>query len=279
MIGRVLGGLEVLAVVVAALAIARFSTGDDPDLTTAGMVALVTLVWLAYRIALWRWFRDRAWLGGSPVPGSLPPELAAAADRVEASTVEYAGKRWRTASAAVELGPDGAGTGSHRLPALLGSGQGVLISLGLIGTFLGLSIGLYEAVPKMFPAEHADSADVRHTEGTAGAAVASVPADPLTNMKGGMKDLLGGARLAFAKSVAGVAFAMLWGLRLRHAETRRDDYLDGVSDELDRRWPLLTPQQLQLHVASEITRTNTILAEIAQSAAAESTRTELERTS
>ena len=274
MVERVLGVLEVATVVVAAAATARFAFGSDPDPTTAGMVALVALVWLAYRRALWLWLQDRPWLGEVPSDeAELPVELTTAMERVEASTVEYGGKRWRTVSAALEIGSDGASTGSLRLPALLATGQGVLISLGLIGTFLGLTLGLMSAVPKLTAADRPAVAEQAASGATAGQSVAGPSSgdDRIAGMQDGMEDLLGGARLAFAKSVAGVAFAMLWGLRLRHAEARRDEHLDALAEELDRRWPLLTSQQIHLDAAA---KANEILEKLVASATAEGARAE-----
>jgi len=274
MVGRVLGVLEIAAVVVAAAAIARFAFGSDPDPTTAGMVALVALVWLAYRGTLWLWLRQRPWLSEVPAEGAeLPAELATGTARVQASTVEYGGKRWRTASAALEVGSEGASTGSLRLPALLATGQGVLISLGLIGTFLGLTLGLMSAVPKLTAADRPAVAEQAAPGATAGESVAGPSSDDdrIAGMQDGMGDLLGGARLAFAKSVAGVAFAMLWGLRLRHAEARRDEYLDALAEGLDRQWPLMTSQQIHLDAAAKV---NEILEKLAASTTAESARAE-----
>lgn len=238
------------------------------------MVALVALVWLAYRGTLWLWLRQRPWLSEVPAEGAeLPVELVAGTVRVEASTVEHGGKRWRTATAALEVGSDGASTASLRLPALLATGQGVLISLGLIGTFLGLTLGLMSAVPKLTAADRPAVAEQAALGGTVGESVAGPSSgdDRIAGMQDGMGDLLGGARLAFAKSVAGVAFAMLWGLRLRHAEARRDEYLDALAEGLDRRWPLLTSQQIQLDAAAKV---NEILEKLAAITSAEGARAE-----
>ncbi len=285
MVGRALGALEAAVGTAALAAIVYYSTGADPQMTTAPMVGLVTVVWLTYRIALFLWVRERSWMGAPWISGGdIPHELKAGIDRVEASIVEFGGRRWRTASAAMEVGADGASVTALRPPALLATGQGVLVSLGLIGTFFGLTLGLTDALPNLIDRRGDGAAQ---TTPTSGAAVAGVPAEDagkdgssdneteIEKMQGGMEALLGGAQLAFAKSLAGVAFAMLWGLRLRHAESRRDEYLDGLAHDLDGRWPLLTSQHLQLHAASEIARTNGILADLAAGVAAEQGRAEV----
>lgn len=283
MIGRWLWVIEAAAGAAAVAAIAYF-VWAGADWTTPFMVGVVTVVWAIYRVGLHLWLRDRPWLATlHHADTPVPPELKAGVDRVEAGRVEFAGRSWRTSSAASEVGADGASVALLRPPALLSTGQAVLVSLGLIGTFLGLTLGLTHALPNL--TQRDDAAPFVASAGeTSGSAVAAAPVEPdassrddseIDKMQKGMGELLGGAQLAFAKSLAGVAFAMLWGLRLRHVESRRDEYLDSLAEELDARQPLLTQQHLHLHTATEIAKTNCILGEIAAGVAAERERSEV----
>lgn len=282
MIGRWLWVLEAAAAAAAVSAIGYFAW-SGADWTTPFMVGVVTVVWAIYRVGLQLWLREHPWIAVVRQPDApVPPELRAAVERVEAARVEFTGRAWRTGSAASEVGADGASVAMLRPPALLSTGQAVLVSLGLIGTFLGLTLGLTHALPNLTDRGEAPPVAIAGAA-TTGSAVDAAPVGPgasspegseIDRMQKGMGELLGGAQLAFAKSLAGVAFAMLWGLRLRNAEARRDDYLDTLADELDGRFPLLTQQHLHLHAASEIARTNTLLAELAHGVAAEHGRSE-----
>lgn len=100
----------------------------------------------------------------------------------------------------------------HLLPSkmtvhsLLSVGQALLISLGLFGTFFGLSMGLLEAIPCF------DTSSVGYT----GCYKSSTPVDQqgIEAMTYGMNKLLGGARTAFSKSLTGLglgtAYLILW---------------------------------------------------------------------
>lgn len=113
----------------------------------------------------------------------------------------------------------------HLLPktmvvsALLSVGQALLISLGLFGTFFGLSMGLLEAIPCF---------DVKSLE-----YAACFPPDTPTGEQGiqamtnGMNKLLGGARTAFSKSLTGLglgtAYLILWKEFLKaQIETKKE---------------------------------------------------------
>ncbi|MBI2571718.1 MAG: hypothetical protein HYV63_32310, partial [Candidatus Schekmanbacteria bacterium] len=251
-----LGVLELLACAGAVYWVVRFALpGAHRDPLTAIMISVVTVAWFLYWWALRRWWNaGRDWLEREPdSAGGVPQELSHVADAVSASPVELGGRTWRITSAAEALATGRRGAADLALPELLGTGQTVLISLGLMGTFLGLTIGLMQAVPKLTGAEH--------VAGSSAIVAAGVPApasgDPqsddagtIEGMQEGMTDLLGGARLAFAKSLAGILFAMLWALRLRSAEARRGERLAAWARMLDSRFPLLTERHAHLHLIS-----------------------------
>lgn len=282
MIGWVLWVLEAAALIAAIVVVGHF-TRSGADRTTPLMVFVVTVAWIAYRVDLQLWLRKHPWIAADRQPEApVPPELKAAVERVEAARVEFNGRVWRTGSAASEVGADGAAVALLRPPALLSTGQAVLVSLGLIGTFLGLTLGLTQALPNL--TQHGETApNVASSGETSESAVAAAPFEPaaaskddavIDKMQKGMGNLLGGAQLAFAKSLAGVTFAMLWVLRLRYVESRRDKYLDALAEELDARLPLLAQQHLHVHMATEIVKTNSLLDKIAAGAAAERERSE-----
>lgn len=100
----------------------------------------------------------------------------------------------------------------------LSAGQPFLVSLGLFGTFVGLSYGLLESIP------YIDQQDADHAARVSEVAT-NTPEENLgaAAMQVGMSKLLGGAKTAFSKSVAGIglglSYMLLW--RLAQAEHRR----------------------------------------------------------
>lgn len=93
------------------------------------------------------------------------------------------------------------------IPSVLSLGQNLLISLGLIGTFFGLTLGLFDAIPLFAKG------------GT-------------ENMTDAMEALFGGAKLAFAKSLAGVMAAALWSFRYAMIESAWERCYHGYLDFL-----------------------------------------------
>jgi hypothetical protein len=116
---------------------------------------------------------------------------------------------------------------SHPLhpPAFLTLGQGVLISLGLAGTFYGLTAGLMGSVDKL-SGDQAESAL-------------------------GMSILLGGAKLAFSKSLAGVVFAMVWGFYHHHLLRHRDCLFAALLRSLEESHPALSQEELLVRMITE----------------------------
>lgn len=100
------------------------------------------------------------------------------------------------------------------MPPLLPAGQPVLISIGLFGTFLGLSYGLMYSIPCIDPnaAGHAACIEEIVASGTPPAEAEAA------SMQYGMSKLLSGARLAFSKSVAGIGLGLSYMILFRLAE-------------------------------------------------------------
>ena len=125
--------------------------------------------------------------------------------------------------------------------------------LGILGTFIGLSAGIYLAHESL----------VAPTELAGGTAQA---ADPNAIMVG-MTDLLGGAALAFVTSVCGLSASLTFGWYSRHRIDTVRQAIDGWNHALDERVELVTVEQLagqqleQLVVQStQLKRFNTDLA-------------------
>lgn len=105
-----------------------------------------------------------------------------------------------------------------RLPGWLGTGQAVLVTLGLMGTFIGLTIGLFEAVPLLAGAH--------------------------PNPDEAMTLLLGGARLAFSKSVAGMYWSVVWLFFFREAEQEYDEIFQDLATYIDDSVPRASVEAL-----------------------------------
>lgn len=233
--------VEAIAAVAAVAAIWFFHT--DP--WTAVFIGISLSIWILLRGLLWDWRRHRKWFESKPSDNAdLPDVLRAAVAQFTSGTTELDGKRWRTRSIEDDIHPESSGfSESLGLHPLFSTGQAVLISLGLIGTFFGLTIGLVEAVPLL----------------------SGVNASP-EDIQKGMKALLGGAQLAFTKSIAGVFFGMLWAMRLRATEHSRDRWVDSWVSYLDGKWPLLTPEQLQVRLLNQARIQESLLREVLTSA-------------
>lgn len=194
-----------------------FGANIDRDYPTAIMLAVVGLCWGLYSYWGRRWQRSLPQLRPDVSPGGA---VATLLDRLAKPQLVTVGTERRLRAGAadaiieeVSKRPDPLGP-----PYWLATGQGVLVSLGLIGTFLGLSVGLLGAVDKL-------------------------QGDPEA-MQEGMQALLGGAKLAFVKSLAGVLCAMVWGLRYRRLEEDRDTLLGACKDWLEERYPPVSAEDL-----------------------------------
>lgn len=201
-------------------ALFKFAVGSDADLLTFVMVGLVAIVWLTFTVTAWR---------RPPNPVDEQRPLAEwLLGRARLAVLPVVGQDRLTQGAAAALVAEAAERPDWRLPGWLSTGQAVLVSLGLVGTFLGLTWGLIHA----FPSLTIDPKDV--PEGTTPAEV----------QMEGMRALLLGAQLAFVKSLAGVWCGMLWGLRYRQLEERHADELSGWSDWLEEQFPSISTAQL-----------------------------------
>ena len=151
--------------------------------------------------------------------------------------------------------PADLGARELQMHAWLPSGQAVLISFGLFGTFLGLSMGLMESIPCI------DADTPGHAECVAGVLSAAVAgglspesaqaeAENLA-MQQGMSYLLSGARLAFSKSVAGIGLGLSYLLLFRLVARRRSDHIARIRHEHPRVDPVVTQLQKILEAQPE----------------------------
>ncbi|MEQ1502361.1 MAG: hypothetical protein ABMB14_09025 [Myxococcota bacterium] len=191
---------------------AAFHFRTDP--WTSGALVVVGVSWLLYATAALRWRRQ--------VGSAKEALVEALTGRAEGLAVRIEAEDRLELGAATQLIEDAeTRTASWNPPGWLSTGQAVLVSLGLVGTFLGLTLGLVEAVPKLQGSPE--------------------------EMQGGMQALLGGAQLAFVKSLAGVACAMIWSLRFRNLERIQVDLMHEAQRELANRFPIISAHALLVH--------------------------------
>jgi chromosome segregation ATPase len=181
------------------------------DALTVAMVAIVAVVWGGLLTGSVRWER------GLAQPRTLAVPIRALVDR--------GGRPQLAASEAEAVCDQLADEADLEPPWWMATGAGLLISIGLAGTFLGLSLGLLQTVPLLVGAQ-----------ASAGSDAADVTA--------ALMPLLEGAKLAFVKSLAGVVLGTLWTLRM--AELRH--FAAGARAHLRARlldtFPPVTPEAL-----------------------------------
>lgn len=150
-------------------------------------------------------------------------------------------RRTRSAAEALRHGNTSVHTAISPFP-WLHSGQAVLVSIGLFGTFFGLSLGLRESIPCIDPqnGEHAACVEEALAAADDGG---EVDGDTLA-MQMGMSRLLGGARTAFSKSVAGIGLGMSYMLLWRLAERRRSRLLHSLTRRVDGWHTFVSPDEL-----------------------------------
>lgn len=189
-----------------------------PDPISLIFVSSATLVFCVPLFTLWS--RLRVSPAYAPANGSSPDT-----DRILQLVGEH-GLRAPDKSAALRMSPNEA---LRICPQLVNDAvqlgglqhvQALLISLGLVGTFVGLSMGLQSAVPCIDPNDagfEACKTAAIQALGEAGEKLTDAE-KPGAAMQRGMSALLGGARLAFSKSIAGVGLGVLYLFALRNVE-------------------------------------------------------------
>jgi hypothetical protein len=193
----------------------------DGDPVSSAFVGLAGVIFYASVLYLW----GRSALRSAPLSER---GRAAASDDVQQRlralgtlrTAPDGGASLRVPAAeALRLHPQLISDATH-LGAWLPQVQAVLISLGLVGTFVGLSMGLMDAVPCIDPNDpgFAACADAAAHAGAATGELAAGATREAAALRWGMSALLGGARLAFSKSIAGVGLGVVYMLLLRHVE-------------------------------------------------------------
>ena len=180
----------------------------EDEWSTAGMLVVV---WFAFTLFTAFGYRY-AWKTRAAVPVREAELRRAATGR----TVKVAGVEHLPSDAAEAVLSV---TDADAPPSWLGLGQNVLVSLGLVGTFLGLTIGIYSAADGIVS-----------------------PKPEL--VQEAMSDLMGGAKLAFAKSLAGVLAAMIWSFRYGQLEDAWAERRARARVWLDDTFPPLSSERL-----------------------------------
>lgn len=187
---------------VAALFIGGVAWYAAADAWTVGAVALVTAIW-AY--LLWK---SKSWSDALRPARSVPPP--------EFALIWHKGA-WHLPGADVD-GVTERLSDEQRFepPWLFGVGASLLISIGLAGTFFGLTMGLMDAVPKLLEGKHDEA----------------------------VNELLDGAKLAFLKSLAGIVLGTLWTLRMGELRALGRRAQAHLRHRLIETFPPLKPEQL-----------------------------------
>ena len=221
---------------------------DDPQ--TLAVLAVVVAFWGVFQTSSGRWQRQVAGL-----------ELESIADELGGSwkgKVEVADRRRLpegTEDGQLRL-PEGTADrladralAEHRAPAWLGLGATTLISLGLAGTFLGLSLGLIDALPflngkDLIEANFDQPEAFKEAERLMKECSAWDEGKVWKNVECAIKKLLDGAKLAFIKSLLGIFLALLWNFRLQEVHSAEDVLRERVLGRLNQRYPPTTPEEL-----------------------------------
>ncbi len=183
-----------LAVVVV---VERLVSSGAADWPTGVSLAAVFVAWVAFVGA------SAGWQRAARAPELVPPAHL----RLRVHGAE------RLPAGEAEVLVDAA---SPRPPSWLGAGTTTLISLGLAGTFLGLTLGLFNAVPLLLE-KQTDAA---------------------------IQALLAGAQLAFVKSLLGIVLGTLWSFRLIGLHGVEARLRAAALASLQARFPPISPDQL-----------------------------------
>ena len=161
--------------------------------------------------------------------------------------------RRTVAAAAVLRGAGGAMSPRLTPRSWLQAGQAVLVSVGLFGTFFGLSFGLRNSIP-CFDASDPGFQDCRSAarEEAVAQGRTDTGGDDMLAMERGMNLLLEGARTAFSKSLAGIGLGLSYMLLWKLAERRRAALISEVAGKIDGWIPSVTGEELSRERAAEL---------------------------
>ncbi len=224
---------------------------ESGDGLTIGILAAVTVVYALF-VGLGWWWQRR--LDETPVePAAHQLLMVEGEERLPVGDAE-------------EL-VDGA-VAIRMAPKWLGVGSNTPISLGLAGTFLGLTVGLFGAVPCMQGDLDWDS--VAECEGLRDAVngelgVAEGDVELLGSadlerreelvqslaIEQAMAHLLDGAKLAFLKSLLGILLALVWTFRMLDIHRREESLRRTLLADVHRRFPAISLERLSQVNAAE----------------------------
>ncbi|MFM2248310.1 MAG: hypothetical protein RL071_4385 [Pseudomonadota bacterium] len=198
----------------------RFAWGD---LLSGLFVGIAVVFYVAASFGLWARARARLAADQHAADGAPSADIARALGDVGLLAPEHARTLRVHPAEALRLCPQLVSEAVQL--GWLQHVQALLISLGLVGTFVGLSMGLQEAVPCIDPQSRGFTDCVEDAVAKTGddlAALSDAEKEGAA-MRAGMSELLDGAKLAFSKSIAGVGLGIiyLFALRWIEAELRR----------------------------------------------------------
>ncbi len=202
----------------------RLNKAQSLDGLTGGIVALVSGLWIVLQIRSALWQSQLA-----PARPHVPAHLLVNVDK-DSHLPDGLAEELSAAAVA-----------QHASPSWLGLGATTLISLGLAGTFFGLTKGLFEALPYLQQA----------VEPAARQATAALAEQSRPGVELAIEALLGGAKLAFVKSLAGIGLAMIWNFRLLEVRGIETNLRRHLREELDKAYPPITPEGLLARAISE----------------------------
>jgi methyl-accepting chemotaxis protein len=132
------------------------------------------------------------------------------------------------------------GTGSRH--AMLAAIPGIFLALGILGTFVGLTLAIQGM---SFSAEPTTGPTPQATETySTGAAGASSPSDPLAGQAKQISRLIDYMGLAFRTSLWGMVLSMFSALSIRWLEGRAEWFEVHLSDQAEHAYPYVAPAEI-----------------------------------
>lgn len=131
------------------------------------------------------------------------------------------------------------GTGSRR--AMVAAIPGIFLALGILGTFVGLTLAIQG---KNFSAAPIAYSDPHQTESPSLGASGTTPRDPLAGQARQISALIDYMGLAFRTSLWGMVLSMLSALSIRWLEGRAEWYEGHLSDQAERAYPYVAPAEI-----------------------------------
>jgi DNA repair exonuclease SbcCD ATPase subunit len=205
----------------------EFFSGDA-DFLTPAILLLVSSCWVWLQLSSWRWQVRVRLLKPVTVSDYSLQEIDGKKRLPSGTDEEIASQELR----------------KYEAPSWLRLGANTLISIGLAGTFLGLTIGLFNALPHL----------QRNQEPTSVSADDTTPENTeADNVELAIDELLEGAKLAFLKSLAGIFLALLWSFRYLEVQNSEEAIYQKLLHQIRERYPPASPEEILLHANRQLT--------------------------